>query len=121
MKTRQPPTYENEALSVLAYEFPFSDKAEAERKIKQRLRRKKFGGYDAERIEVLRQLKNELQEEIGKFEKSRFFTEFHGKYSDMRDFDVARLTAEMVERFPQVPKEEIENFVPFCVFLYYLR
>ena len=70
---------------------------------------------------MLRRLKNDLQEEIGKFEKSRFFTEFHGKYSDMRDFDVLSLTAELVERFPQIPKEEIEQFVPFCVFLYYLR
>ena len=121
MNTKLPPTFESEALSVLAYEFPFSDKAEAERKIKQRLRRKKLGPYDAERIEILRRLKNELQQEIGKFEKSRFFTEFHNKYADMRDFDVPRLTAEMTEHFPQIPKKEIEHFVPFCVFLYYLR
>ena len=121
MKTRQPPTFENEVLSVLAYEFPFSDKAEAERKIKQRLRRKKLGPYDAERIEMLRRLKNELQQEIGKFEKSRFFTEFHGKYAEMRDFDIPRLLAEMIGRFPKIPKTEIETFVPFCVFLYYLR
>jgi len=121
MRARQPPTFESEALSVLAYEFPFSDKAEAEAKIKRRLRRKKIGHYDAERIEMLRQFKNELQQEIGKFEKSRFFTEFHGKYSDMRDFDIPRLTAEMMEHFPQIPQKEIETFVPFCVFLYYLR
>jgi hypothetical protein len=121
MKTRRPTTYENEALSVLAYEFPFSDRAEAERKIKQRLSRKKLGRYDAARIDLLRQLKDVLQQEISKFEKSQFFTEFHGKYSDMRDFDVPRLTAEMMEHFPQIPKEEIEQFVPFCVFIYYLR
>src|SRR5262245_45677939 len=104
MKAKQPPTFESEALSVLVYEFPFSEKTEAERKIKQRLRRKKLGTYDAERIEILRQFKNELQQEIGKYKESRFFTEFHGKYSEMRDFDIPRFIAEMSERFPQIPK-----------------
>ena len=121
MKTKHLSTYESEALGVLAYEFPFSDEAEAEAKIKRLLRRKKLGPYDAERIDILRQFKNELQQEIGRFDKSRFFIEFHGKYADMRDFDVPRLTEEMVEHYPQIQREEIEQFVPFCVFLYYLR
>jgi hypothetical protein len=63
---------------------------------------------------------NELQEEIGKFAKSRYFTEPHGEYADIRDFDVPRLATDMSERYPQISKIEIESFVPFCVLVYYL-
>jgi len=113
-------TYESEALSLLAYEFPFTDSTETDRKIKGRLKRKKLGAFDPERIALLRRLKNELQEEIGKFAKSRYFTEPHEEYADIRDFDVPRLTTDMSERYPQIPKIEIESFVPFCVLVYYL-
>ena len=121
MNKKPPATYEDEALGVLVYEFPFSNKAEAEAKIKRRLRRKKLGPYDPERIDGLRRLKDELQEEISKGEQSGYFTGHHDYYCDMRDFDVPRLTREMIERYPRIPKEEIETFVPFCVFIYYLR
>jgi hypothetical protein len=121
MTKKQPATYESTALDVLVYEFPFSDKAAAEAKIKRRLQRKKLGAYDPERIDLLRRLKDELQEEISKFEKSSYFTHRHDTYCDMRDFDVPRLTKDMITRYPQIPEEEIENFAPFCVFLYYLR
>lgn len=121
MSKKRPATYESEALNVLAYEFPFSNKAEAEARIKGRLKRKKLGPYDPERINRLRRLKDELQAEIGKGEKSDYFTHHHDRYCDMRDFDVARLAGDMIERYPQIPEPEIESFVPFCVFNYYLR
>jgi hypothetical protein len=121
MSKKRSTTYENEALGVLTYEFPSSDKAEAEAKIRGRLKRKRLGPYDSERINLLRRLKDELQEEISKFDKSDYFTYSHDYYCDMRDFDIPRLTKEMIERYPQIPKEEIESFVPFCVFNYYLR
>ena len=105
---------------MLAYEFPSSDRAETDRKIKGRLRRKKLGAFDPERIALLRHLKNDLQEEIGKFAKSGYFTEPHGEYADIRDYDVPRLITDMSERYPQIPKIEIESFVPFCVLVYYL-
>ena len=121
MNDKRPPTYESEVLGVLAYEFPTSNKAESETKIKGRLKRKKLGAYDPGRIGILRQLKDDLQREIGRFDKSVYFTGRHGHYCDLRDFDVPRLTAEMTARYPQIPKAEIGHFVPFCVFNYYLR
>jgi len=121
MPKKPPPTYESEALGVLAYEFPFHDKAEAEAKIKARLQRKKLGPYDAERIGLLRQMKDELKDEIGKGPQSSYFTQYHDKYVDMRDFDVPRLTRETIARYPQIPETEIHSFVPFCILLYYLK
>jgi len=122
MATKSPTaTYDGEALGVLAYEFSASNKTEAEAKIKGRLKRKKLGAYDQARIDTLRRLKDELQVEIHKAEKSTYFTRCHDHYCDMRDFDVPRLSADVAARYPQVPKTEIESFVPFCVFNYYLR
>ena len=120
MKVKRAATYEIEALDALAYEFPCSNKTEAETKIQGRLKRKKLGKYDPERINLLRRLKDELQQEISKGEKSAWFTCRHDKYVDMRDFYIDQLTKTMIERYPKVPKKEIEHFVPFCVFLYYL-
>ena len=38
----------------------------------------------------------------------------------LRDFNIDQLAKRMIKRYPHVPKKEINHFVPFCVFLYYL-
>ena len=119
-KVRRQATWESEALGVLAEEFPFSDRAETEAKIRGRLKRKKLGDYDAGRVAVLRRFKDALQKEIAKGERSRFFAGRRGYYVDVRDFDVARLTKDMAARHSRVPKREVRWFVPFAVFLYHV-
>ena len=119
-KRKAPVTWESEALGVLVYEFSSSDRAKVEAKIRGRLKRKKLGAYDVGRIAVLRRLKDALRREIYKGGKSRFFDGKHGRYVEVSDFDVPRLTREMSRRYPQVPKGEVERFVPFCVFVYHL-
>ncbi|MFN8010308.1 MAG: hypothetical protein U0P81_02780 [Holophagaceae bacterium] len=118
----RPATYENEALGVLVYEFPFTDPAETDAVITRRLKRKKLGAFDPGRIAELRALKDDLQAEIGLAEDSTYFTGRHDAvYSDMRDFDLARLCGAMATKHPAVPPMEIDGFVPFCVLTYYLR
>ena len=119
-KRRVPVTWESEALGVLVYEFSSSDRARVEAKISARLKRKKLGAYDAGRIAVLRRLKDVLQREIYTGEKSWFFAGPRGRYVEVIDFDVPRLTREMVRRYPQVPRAEVEWLVPFCVFVYHV-
>ncbi|MBI3552743.1 MAG: hypothetical protein HY077_09495 [Elusimicrobia bacterium] len=108
-------------LGVLAYEFPFSDKSETAAKIKKCLKDQQLGQYDSKKIELLRRLKDELQKEVSKGEKSSYFTHPHGKYADIRDFDVPRLTKGMIARHPHIAKGEVEKFTPFSIHLYYLR
>ena len=121
-KPRPPDTYEDVALGALAYEFSFNKRSEAEETIKKRLKRKKLGAYDQTRIDVLRAFKNDVQEEIGKAERSTYFTGRHHKvYVDPRDFDTARLARDMIARHPQIPPRMIESFMPFAVLLYYLK
>jgi len=118
---KRQPTYESEALFRLAYEFSFSKKEETDTEIKSALKRKKLGGFDAKRIAVLRQLKDELQSEIHKWGKSDYFTHNHSQHADPQDFDVPRLAGDMIRKYPTIPKEEIENFVPYAIYVYYLR
>jgi hypothetical protein len=120
--TRKPAaSYDNEALGALAYEFSFSDPAEAEELIRKRLERKKLGPYAPARIDVLRAFKNDVQREIGQDKKSAYFTGRHGRYVDARDFDVPRLARDMIARYPQIPPRVIERFIPFAVLIYYLK
>ncbi len=121
MKKKAPPTYESEVLAVLAFEFSSSDHAESERKIKRRLREKKLGSYDQERIKFIRIFKDDVQEELGKFSKSHFYAGSHGKYSDMKDWDFDSLLLHMQEIHPNVSKAAIGSFLPYAIYLYYLR
>lgn len=115
-----PPTWESEALGVLAGEFPSSNRAATEAKIRGRLKRKKLGPYDAARVAVLRRLKDALQKEIAKGKASRFYQGPHGRYVDVRDFDVAWMKREMSRRHPRVPRKQVTWFVPCAVFLYHV-
>ena len=120
-KTKEPTTCEDEVLAGLAYEFSFSDHAESERKIKRRLREKKLGPYKQELIDVIRKFKNDVQEELGKFDKSKFYAGTHGKYADMQDWDFDALLQHMQKKHPDVSKTAIGNFLPYAIYLYYLR
>jgi hypothetical protein len=125
MRAASDATYESVALSVLVYEFPFSRKQEAEDKIKARLKRRALGAFEAVRIEALRKLKDDLQREIGRQEKSPYYVRSRSQgdptgYADMNDFDLPRLTEDLVARHPDVPAKEIEWFVPFATFIYHL-
>lgn len=118
--TKAPPTYENEVFAVLAYEFPSSDQAVSDRRIKGRLSRKKLGRFDPERVARMRRLKDELQAEIGKSRHSRYYTHTGGDYAEMSDFDLAALSRDSIARYPEIPAAEIESFVAFSVFINHL-
>lgn len=120
-KKKKPATYEGEALAVLAFEFDFSDRAESERKIKRHLRDKKLGPYDQDRIDILRRFKDDVRKELGKCNRSQFYTGFHGKYADMLDWDFGALLHPLQKKHPNVPKKEIDSFLPHAIFLYYLK
>lgn len=115
------PTYEGVVLGLLAYEFFSADRAEIDRKIKRHLREKKLGLFEPDWIQILRALKAEVQEEIGKFDRSAYFTGRHGRYASMRDFDTGRLCDDLGKKYPQVPQPDIAGFIGFAVYLYYLR
>lgn len=120
-KKQEPPSYEGEALAGLAFEFDFSDHAESERKIKRRLRDKKLGPYDQSRIATIRAFKDDVQAELERSAKSTFHTGSHGKYADMLDWNFDALLEHFASRHPGVSKKAISSFLPYAIYLYYLR
>jgi hypothetical protein len=121
-KKKQPTkTCDAVILQVLVYEFEFHAPAEAEGKIRRRLRYHGLGPYQQERIDMLRRLKNEVQTEIHRWERSRYFVGRHGEYATMEDFDGERLTQELSASYTDVTRDEIAAFVPAAIYLYHLR
>jgi hypothetical protein len=120
-KERPKPTYEGEVLHILAYEFPFNEKAEAEEKIHRVLKRKKLGAYNQEHINLLRRFKDDVQAEIGLGLKSKYYTHRHNHYADPRDFADEKYTADLAKKYPVLSYDVLANFVSYAVYLYYLR
>ena len=108
-------------LDVLGYEFPFDDRAEAERKIRRRLRYHGLRPYRQDRVDLLRRFKDEIQNEVHRGARSRYFAGRHGRYAAMENFDSERMVEDFSQSYPDVPREEIKAFVPFAIYLYYLR
>jgi len=121
MQTNPESNYESEVLDVLAYEFSFDSRAEYEEKIKRKLREKNLGPYDQQHIDILRRFKDEVQSEIGNFSQSSSYTKRLGKYARLKDFAAKRLTRDMASRYPEIPQQAIKPFIPYAVYLYYLR
>lgn len=114
-------TYDNEVLGSVAYEFSASDQAESERKIKRRLRDKKLGPFDQERVERLRALKNDVQRELNLTSKSKFFLGQRGRYVELSDWDFEGMLSFLKERHPKIEASTIEHFLPFAILIYYLK
>jgi len=84
-------TYNLICFTDLAYEFDFSDKKEAEKKIKRRLKYYKLGDYNQERIEYIRTLKNDLYAEIALGTKSNYFQKSKSNYADLEDYKFEKM------------------------------
>ncbi len=117
--------YDDVAFNVLIREFHFSSTEESDELIKKRLRRTKLGAFDRARIESLRKLKNDLYAEVSKQEKSRYYIGPTGKLRlktevAMSDFDLPRLTKDMLGKHPRVRRRSVKSFVPFAVFCYHM-
>ena len=121
-KKKQPTKTADEViLHVLLYEFGFDVPVEIERKIKRRLRYYRLGPYQQTRIDLLRRFKDEVQDEIGLFDRSRYHLGNHTGYAAMEDFDFERLTQDLSAAYPEIPLAEIAAFLPGAIYLYYMR
>lgn len=120
-KIKDTRTYEDEVLSVLAFEFTVKDHTESERRLKRRLREKKLGSYDEKRIASIRKFKDDLQVELAKCDRSEFYTHSNGKYSDPSDWDANGLLSHLKKKHPKVPDSAIQSFLPYAIYIYYLR
>lgn len=123
MKDQEPASndYEEAVLSVLAFEFSLDDKGETETKIKRKLRAKKLGKYDQERIDLLRRFKDEVKAEANKGWNSKYHTGSRGEFANMKDFDLVTMKREMAAAFPGIPRQSVDQFIEYGIYLYYIR
>lgn len=121
MKEKQKNTYEYICFGDLAYEFDFSDKKEAERKIKRRLKYYQLGEYNQERVDYIRELKNELYTEISLQTKSKYFHKSTSNFADLEDFDFDRLLADYTKKYNRVSESDMARILNFAIYLYHLR
>src|SRR5919198_956397 len=99
-KQTEPETYDFELFKILAEEFDFDDKADAERAIKRKLRRSKLGEYRQDRVDLLRSLKNELQNEVSLRERSKYHVGSPEPRALPTDFDYERMVADYLRKYP---------------------
>ena len=123
MVDKEPETndYEEAVLSILAFEFSFDDKRETETKIKRKLRRKKLGPYDQERVDLLRRFKDEVQAEANKGWDSKYCTGSRGEFAEMKDWDIDTLKRDMAAAYPGIPRQSVDQFIEYGIYLYYIR
>jgi hypothetical protein len=92
METADNQTYDFICFTDLAYEFDFSEKKEIESKIKRRLKYYKLGDYNQERVDYIRNLKNDLYIEISKYSKSKYYNKSKSNYADLNDFNLNKMS-----------------------------
>ena len=120
-KRWKPDTPTKVILGVLVYEFRPEDRTKSEATIKKRLHYYKLGGYEQDQVDSLRRFKDSLQDEIVRQRGSQYYLGPHGDFGTLEDFDVQRMVADYNAAFPEIHVSEVEWFVPFALFTYYLR
>lgn len=114
-------TYDFLCFTDLVYEFDVSKKKEVEKKIKRRLKYYKLGEYNQERVDYIRQLKNELYSEIAQTTQSKYFHKLESNYTELADFDVEQMTIDYHTQYNTIDKNELMEMIKFAIYLYHLR
>ncbi len=118
---KEKPTYDFVCFTDLVYEFNFSEKKETEKKIKRRLKYYKLGDYNQDRVDYLRQLKNDLYSEIFSGIKSKYFTKSASDYADLNDFDTEPMVSDYIEKYDKIDRNEMFGMINFAIYVYHLR
>jgi glycerol-3-phosphate cytidylyltransferase-like family protein len=114
-------SYDYVCFGDLAYEFDFSDLKEAEKKIKRKLKYYRLEKYDQERIDYVRELKNDLFKEISLQTKSKYFNQSRSNYADFTDFDYEKMKKDYLKKFEKISDSDMSRILNFAIYLYHMR
>lgn len=117
----QEETYDYAAFAVLVYEFGADDPRVADRKIRGALKRKQLGAFDEARIGRLRQLKNDLQQELQNPRSSPYFRGPTSTFASPEDFDQVKLTEALARKYAPLDAADLGRMVSLSIYVYYLR
>jgi hypothetical protein len=121
MNDKQLRTYDSICFTDLAYELIFPDRKKIEQKIKRRLKYHKLGDFNQERVDYIRELKNELYAEISKTNQSNYFHKSKSDYASLSDFDFEKMTEDFHKKYDQLDQEELKGMICFAIHVYYMR
>ena len=113
--------YEREILKVLLDDISDRNHANFERKLKRRLRAKRLGPFDVDRVETLRILRRETVLEIDKGRDSSFYNGLSGRTAKLEDWDTHGLCHHLGQRYPEVSIDTLQWFVGWAIYWNYLR
>lgn len=119
--TKRDQSYDFICFSNLAYEFSLGDKTDIEKSIKRKLKYYNLGPYIQEKVDYIRQLKNELYLKINQCAPKYYYRNPNSKFADPKDFNFELLVNDYLKKYPQISKEDMGGIVNFAIYLYYLR
>ena len=114
-------SYDCVCFTDLAYEFSSEEKKEIEKKIKRRLKYYNLGDYNQDKVDHIRQLKNELYTEIRLYNKSKYFQETSSRYASLDNFEISRMITDYLTTFDKITEEDMYAMLNFAIYLYWLR
>jgi hypothetical protein len=120
-QAESPESYDTVCFRILAYEFETDDPKDFDKKVRRKLKSSGLGAYAPERVAVIRALKNDLQAEIQKFDRSKYFVSTKGPYANSTDFDVDKIARDYSRRYPSIATDDMRGIVSFAIYIYYLR
>lgn len=121
MEQKSNQSYDYICFSDLAYEFDFSNLKEAEKKIKRRLKYYNLGSYNQERVDYIRELKNDLYREFSHQTRSKYFHKTKSNFADIADFDLERMKIDYCNKYDKIASSDMYGILNLAVYLYHLR
>ena len=121
MTIEETQTYDFICFSDLAYEFDFLGSEEAEKKIKRRLKYYQLGKYNQDRVDYIRNLKNDLQKEISLGSKSKYFEKSKSNYADLADYKFDRMKKDYLKKYNLISESDMSGILNFAIYLYHMR
>jgi hypothetical protein len=106
-------------LGTLAYEFRSSMQSESEATIRKRLRYYKYGKYNPQRVEMMRQLIAVAKKEFHPIQESKYFLGYHPENST-RDFDLEQMVVDYQQQYPDVAPSALRMAAGNLFYAYYL-
>ncbi|WP_419868083.1 hypothetical protein [Chryseobacterium sp. CT-SW4] len=122
MKT-QNPTYDFVCFTDLAFEFTPSDTQEVETKIKKKLMDHQLGSYSQERVNYIRNFKNDLYQEISKCRESKYF---EGKgpgsdYDEFSNFNFDKMVHDYRKKYSKIRESDLFQMLNYAIYLHNLK
>ena len=113
--------YDREILKSLLEEYSPDQRLEVERRLKRRLRQKKLGPLNTDRLATLQALKDDVMHEFSGLESSEFHTGVKGPTAHPNDWDLDGLCLFLERRHPHVTSDVVHWFVSWSLYRHYLR